>query len=157
MRRYLISAISVAVSVFIAPIAEVSWASMIPELHDRDLYFVWGRYSFGAGRVYLYGMSATFPYHFESIAFLVLFWIASGMLLVVTIVLASKSERYALGALLTGIGICAAQILLPGVMFGSTIEEPMYGTVYTMPLPVAPMLAIALQGFLFFFGRRDIS
>ncbi|MHA1926293.1 MAG: hypothetical protein ACW974_10295 [Candidatus Thorarchaeota archaeon] len=155
MRRYLISAILVAVSVFIAPMAEVSWASMIPELHDRDLYFVWGRYSFGAQRVYFYGLSPTSPYHFEPIGFLVLFWITSGVLLAAAILLASRFKRYALGAMLASIVICAAQILLPGVTFGSTIEEPMYGTVYTMPLPIAPILAITLQVLLFFFDRRE--
>lgn len=154
MRRYILSAILVAISVFIIPMAEVSWTSMIPELHDRDQYFVWGRYNFGAQRVYFYGPSGTFPYHFDAIAFLSLFWIASGLLLAVSIVLASKSKPYAMAAIIVSIGICAAQILLPVITFGLTGEEPMFGTVYTLPLPIASTLAIALLVLLIFFNRR---
>ena len=130
------------VSTVVTPIARVHWTSVFLEFFDHELYFVWGTYSLYRHRARIYG-SRWNPYTSLGLPYLVVLWIACGIVLSVIILYSSRTNHRPRVVWVVVASLYLTQILLPFSVFDAL--KPWVFTEYTtylLPLPIPSVLTI---------------
>lgn len=141
-KRYPFAALAVLASTFVTPIAEVHWMSVFLEFFDHELYFVWGTYSLYNHRAWIYG-SRSNPYLNLGLPYLVVLWIACGIVLSVIILYSSRTDHPPRFVWVVVASLYLIQILLPFTVFGALRDWVFTEyTTYLLPLPIPSFLTI---------------